>query len=312
MARPESPLSPSAERRATGSDHVANICVANGSVGGKTPLPARKNGSTLLRHHFRVQSGRPRARNPGVRAQDLRTTFTQMTVRTVFETCRPRADVLAGAVSDAEFAADLASVVGGGGPEEYRDPMRFFRNTHPTRGLKTLLGNVCRRLPGAGGETAAIFRLDTSYGGGKTHGLIALAHAARGMTGVSHVEEFLDPALLPGGPVRLAVFDGENADPRTRPPSPRDARTAARDHRPGLLRATRGERRTLVPGQPAVPPARVCRRGSNRFRRGANPASAAEERLGMKGARLAGMPERFSELTRHVVGSRRTSGTNAL
>ena len=136
-----------------------------------------------------------------------------MTVPTVFETCRPRADVLAGAVSDAEFAADLASVVGGGGPEEYRDPMRFFRNTHPTRGLKTLLGNVCRRLSGAGGEAAAIFRLDTSYGGGKTHALIALAHAARGMTGVSHVEEFLDPALLPRGPVRLAVFDGENADP---------------------------------------------------------------------------------------------------
>lgn len=136
-----------------------------------------------------------------------------MIPKTVFETCRPRADVLAGAVSEAEFAADLAAVVAGGGPEEYRDPARFFRNTHPTRGLKTLLANVCRRLSGAGGEAAAIFRLDTSYGGGKTHGLIALAHAARGMDGVSEVGEFLDPALVPRGPVRLAVFDGENADP---------------------------------------------------------------------------------------------------
>ena len=136
-----------------------------------------------------------------------------MSVPTVFETCRLRADVLAGAVSEAEFAADLAAVVAGNGPEEYRDPVRFFRNTHPTRGLKTLLANVCRRLSGAGGEAAAIFRLDTSYGGGKTHGLIALAHAARGMAGVGEVAEFLDPALVPREPVRLAVFDGENADP---------------------------------------------------------------------------------------------------
>jgi len=72
---------------------------------------------------------------------------------------------------------------------------------------------VCRRLTGAGGEVAAIFRLDTSYGGGKTHGLIALTHAARGMNGVSNISEFVDPSILPKGPVRIAAFDGENADP---------------------------------------------------------------------------------------------------
>ena len=72
---------------------------------------------------------------------------------------------------------------------------------------------MCRRLSGAGGEAAAIFRLDTSYGGGKTHGLIALAHAARGMEGVVNPDEFIDLSLLPMGPVRVAAFDGENADP---------------------------------------------------------------------------------------------------
>ena len=72
---------------------------------------------------------------------------------------------------------------------------------------------MCRRLAGAGGEAAAIFRLDTAYGGGKTHGLIALVHAARAGRGVSNVAEFVDPALLPSGPVRIAAFDGENADP---------------------------------------------------------------------------------------------------
>lgn len=135
-----------------------------------------------------------------------------MTVPTIFETCRPRSDVLAG-IADADFAADLAQVVTGTGSAQYRDPVRFFANTYPTRGLKNLLDNVCRRLSGAGGEAAAIFRLDTSYGGGKTHGLIALAHAAGGLEGVANPAEFVDPAILPREPVRVAAFDGENADP---------------------------------------------------------------------------------------------------
>ena len=86
-------------------------------------------------------------------------------------------------------------------------------NTYPTRGLKNLLANVSRRLTGTGGEVASIFRLDTSYGGGKTHGLIALCHAARGMEGVPNISEFIDPSLLPACHVRIAAFDGENADP---------------------------------------------------------------------------------------------------
>ena len=136
-----------------------------------------------------------------------------MTVPTIYETCLPRTDVLQGNVADADFAADLAQVIVGKGNEEYLDPARFFANTYPTRGLKNLLANVCRRLSGAGGEVAAIFRLDTSYGGGKTHGLIALTHAARGMNDVPNVPEFVEPSLLPEGPVRIAAFDGENADP---------------------------------------------------------------------------------------------------
>ncbi len=136
-----------------------------------------------------------------------------MTVPTIFETCRPREDVLKGGTTKDDFAADLAQVIKDEGSEEYRDPVRFFANTYPTRGLKNLLANVFRRLSGAGGEVASIFRLDTSYGGGKTHGLIALCHATRGMGGVSDIAEFVDPVLLPRGAVRVAAFDGENAAP---------------------------------------------------------------------------------------------------
>ena len=108
---------------------------------------------------------------------------------------------------------DLAQVIVAKGNAEYLDAARFFANTYPTRGLKNLLANVSRRLTGAGGEVASIFRLDTSYGGGKTHGLIALCHAARGMEGVPNISEFIDPSLLPACHVRIAAFDGENADP---------------------------------------------------------------------------------------------------
>ncbi|MDE0038229.1 MAG: DUF499 domain-containing protein [Gammaproteobacteria bacterium] len=136
----------------------------------------------------------------------------EMTKR-IFDTCRPRPDVLAGAVAEADFAADLAQVIRGRAAPEYADPAKFFANTYPTEGLRNLLANVCRRLSGTGGEAAAIFRLDTSYGGGKTHGLIALAHAANGLQNVSNAAEFIDTALLPESRVRLAAFDGENADP---------------------------------------------------------------------------------------------------
>ena len=132
--------------------------------------------------------------------------------QTIFDVCKPRPDVLSGAV-ESDFAADLARVVRGDAGSEYSDPVRFFAGTYPTAGLRDLLANVCRRLTGAGGEAAAIFRLDTSYGGGKTHGLIALAHAATGLAGVRNADEFVDPSLLPGGNVRVAAFDGENADP---------------------------------------------------------------------------------------------------
>lgn len=40
----------------------------------------------------------------------------------------------------------------GKGSAEYVDAARFFVNTYPTRGLRNLLADVCRRLSGARGE----------------------------------------------------------------------------------------------------------------------------------------------------------------
>ena len=136
-----------------------------------------------------------------------------MTLPTLFEICSPRPDVRDGRIAESDFAADLAQVLRGDAPEEYRDPVKFFANTHPTRGLKELLQSVCLRLQGSGDQVASIFRLDTNYGGGKTHSLIALTHVVSGMQGVQNTSEFVDPALIPVGRIRIAAFDGENADP---------------------------------------------------------------------------------------------------
>ncbi len=74
-----------------------------------------------------------------------------MTVPTIFKACKPRPDILTGRVAEADFAADLAQVIAGKGTPNYADPIRFFNNTYPTRGIKDLLAQVCNRLNSGGG-----------------------------------------------------------------------------------------------------------------------------------------------------------------
>lgn len=134
-----------------------------------------------------------------------------MTVPSIFDRCTPRSDILNGTMSEADFAARLGPVLSRQGPADYVDAQRFFQNTHPTVGLKELLGQVLSRLAGNGGASA-VYRLDTSFGGGKTHGLIALIHAAREGASVSNIGEFTSVSPLPQG-TAVAAFDGEASDP---------------------------------------------------------------------------------------------------
>ena len=131
----------------------------------------------------------------------------------LFSICEPRTDVLQGALKESDFAADLSQVLRGDAPDEYRKPELFFANTYPTKGLKNVLKLVALRVLGRPEQIGAIFRLDTQFGGGKTHTLIALAHAMNGLAGIPNADEFLEPALRPTKAVRIAAFDGENADP---------------------------------------------------------------------------------------------------
>lgn len=88
----------------------------------------------------------------------------------------PRLDVLENRFTDAEFAANLTAVLGGSASREYASPHHFFQMTLPTTGLVRALRSVYERLTGAGGDP--VIGLQTGFGGGKTHSLLALYHMA--------------------------------------------------------------------------------------------------------------------------------------
>ncbi|OIP91485.1 MAG: AAA family ATPase [Syntrophaceae bacterium CG2_30_58_14] len=88
----------------------------------------------------------------------------------------PHQDILEGRLTMDVFAADLWEVSQGRGPDEYRDPETFFRKTYLTEGLKNLLDVVERRLRGKVGDP--VIQIQTPFGGGKTHALIAMYHKA--------------------------------------------------------------------------------------------------------------------------------------
>ncbi len=115
----------------------------------------------------------------------------------------PHEDILAGRLTIDVFAADLWEVHKGRAPDEYRDPVHFFQKTYQTEGLSHLLDVVAKRLRGEGGDP--VIQVQTPFGGGKTHALIAMYHKAAEWDAnqVVVVGEFLDYAvgesLLPAG-----------------------------------------------------------------------------------------------------------------
>ena len=90
----------------------------------------------------------------------------------------PHQDVATGEFQQAEFAADLAKVHNGSAPSEYRNPREFFARTYLTDGLSTLLIGAAKRLSGGGGDP--VVELQTNFGGGKTHSMLALYHMVSG------------------------------------------------------------------------------------------------------------------------------------
>lgn len=138
---------------------------------------------------------------------------TMATLPTVFELCQPRPEILAGELPDSIFAADLWDVIMGRAHQDYLDPVRFFQGTFPTENLKRLVKDVTERLAGVQGINS-FYKLETGFGGGKTHSLIAAVHAARHGDGLgASLSPFSIRRFPTAGTTRIAAFVGEDSDP---------------------------------------------------------------------------------------------------
>jgi predicted AAA+ superfamily ATPase len=116
------------------------------------------------------------------------------------EVVTPHKDVASGHYQQAEFAADLWQVHLGEGTDEYKKPVEFFRRTFLTESLKRLLVGAVRRVTGKGGDP--VVELQTNFGGGKTHSMLALYHLFSGakpseLAGIDAVLQEADAKSLP-------------------------------------------------------------------------------------------------------------------
>ncbi len=137
------------------------------------------------------------------------------------EVVMPHRDVATGQYQQAEFAADLHQVWRDEAEDEYGKPEEFFRRTFLTEGLRDLLLNTARRLRGEGGDP--VVQLQTNFGGGKTHSLIALYHLAGGYepAKLPGVEQMLAEAGIGAPPeARRVVLVGQMIDPGSTHPKP--------------------------------------------------------------------------------------------
>lgn len=122
----------------------------------------------------------------------------------------PHPDVLNGTFQQSEFAADLTAVRTGRATPEYGDAKSFYERTFITEGMGKLLTQVAQRLNGKGGEP--VIQLQTSFGGGKTHTMLAVYHLANRQCALGDLSGI--PALLDHAGVRdvptakVAVLDG--------------------------------------------------------------------------------------------------------
>src|SRR3990170_2962325 len=130
------------------------------------------------------------------------------------EVITPHKDVASGRYQQAEFAADLGQVHMGEGSDEYKKPAEFFRRTYLTESLKRLLVGGVQRISGKGGDP--VVQLQTNFGGGKTHSMLALYHlfssvAPGDLAGVDALMAQAGVAKVPA--VRRIVLVGNRISP---------------------------------------------------------------------------------------------------
>lgn len=135
-----------------------------------------------------------------------------MSIKPWREIARPHKDVLEGTFKQSEFAADISQVVAGIATDEYQDAEKFFSRTFITEGMSLLLMSVAQRLAGQSQGGDPVIQLQTAFGGGKTHTMLAVLHLALHQGGTDKLKgipPILDKAGINNLPrANTAVIDG--------------------------------------------------------------------------------------------------------
>lgn len=118
------------------------------------------------------------------------------------EVLKPRDEVATGNFHASEFAADLFKVARDDAaiPGEYSNPSEFFARTYLTEGLRDLIDRAVRRLAGDA-NASPVINLQTNFGGGKTHSMLAIWHLAGGLPLEKFPQETQELLSMSGYPV---------------------------------------------------------------------------------------------------------------
>lgn len=130
----------------------------------------------------------------------------------IWEVNEPYPDVISGALTEDIFAASLGAVKNGTAASIYQDPNEFFEKTHVTDALKDLIQLITQKLNNMHPEFNSVYKLETSFGGGKTHCLIALYHAlSKGEIESETFKDIIGTIKLPKD-VKIVCIDGSDYD----------------------------------------------------------------------------------------------------
>ena len=136
------------------------------------------------------------------------------------EVLQPHDDVATGNYAASEFAADLYGVSQGQGSDEYINPIEFFKRTFLTAGLRDIMNWGVDRISGDANANPVI-NLQTNFGGGKTHSMLALWHLFSGAKITSfpqEVQELVGARKIPDKVHRVALVGTHlSATAKTKP-----------------------------------------------------------------------------------------------
>ncbi|MHA1250194.1 MAG: ATP-binding protein, partial [Candidatus Helarchaeota archaeon] len=131
----------------------------------------------------------------------------------VWEVNVPYPEVISGALTEDIFAASLSAVKSNSAPPIYQDPNEFFEKTHVTHDLKEIIQSIAQKLNNTHPEFNSVYKLETSFGGGKTHCLIALYHTFSGRRIESQTfKDIIGQIKLPLN-TKVVCIDGADYDP---------------------------------------------------------------------------------------------------